>query len=234
MFGLGHKDSDLLILNKLSDKDLFNFCLTDKNSSIICSNEIFWKTRLMEKYPDSIKYLHDNSLLHFEGGRYPSITEFFKPSHEKTWKNYYLQTIYYIDKMQQDFNFTYKKGDPKNYYTILLGNRYPHLQIEFAAKLGYIDLLEYFLSINNIYKISASSNLFQGAAENNQIEVINHFSKYLTPESAKYGLFGAVLGKNLFLVKFFLDKGASDFTNALKIAKILNNKEIINEIEKRM
>lgn len=61
----GNKNVDTLILDNLDDKDLLNFCLTQKN---ICDEE-FWKRRTYKKYKDVCK----------------PITQ--------TWKQYYLYRL---------------------------------------------------------------------------------------------------------------------------------------------
>ena len=46
----GNKDADLLILDKLDDKDLVSFCLVNKDANRLCSIDSFWKNRLLKKY----------------------------------------------------------------------------------------------------------------------------------------------------------------------------------------
>lgn len=37
----GNRNTDYIILSQLGDKDLFNFCLTNKYISGLCKNETF-------------------------------------------------------------------------------------------------------------------------------------------------------------------------------------------------
>ena len=69
------KDVDLLILSKLDDRDLLNFCMTSKYGKYLCKNEDFWRNRFMKKYSDKVKY-RDIS---------------------KTWKHFYLGLISLTD-----------------------------------------------------------------------------------------------------------------------------------------
>ena len=46
----GNKDADLLILDKLDDKSLVSFCLTNKDANRLCSIDSFWRNRLIRKY----------------------------------------------------------------------------------------------------------------------------------------------------------------------------------------
>ena len=75
----GNRDADLLILKRLDDKALFNFCISDpKNKYLkyICNDSNFWKNRLFSKYPD---FKIDN------------VTNI-------NWKKLYLQSVYYLEK----------------------------------------------------------------------------------------------------------------------------------------
>jgi len=63
-----NKDVDFLILSLLNDKDLFTFCLVNKQSNQLLQNETFWKNRSNKKF------------------------NIIKPS-GKTWKNFYLEQI---------------------------------------------------------------------------------------------------------------------------------------------
>lgn len=224
------RDSDLIILEKLNDRDLFNFCLSNKSSRKLCSYEPFWMNRLMEKYPDAKKYFQDYSIFTGTLGLfYPEIMKYYIRA--DTWRRYYLQTVYYVNKMKEEYNFDYKTGNPINYYVILFGFKYPFLKIENAAKFGYIDLIEHLIKTDNrIYSNPAKTYLFSGAAQGNQIDVIKHFWKDPMPIiSANSGLIGAVRGENMDLIKFFINKGANNIQDAIKISL---NKQITSELEK--
>lgn len=232
----GIRDLDLEILRKLDDRELINFCMTEKAASRICAYEPFWMNRLNEKYPNAKKYFRDYSIM--------SILSIVAPGSmglqnlfANTWREYYLQTVYYVNKMKEDFDFEYKTGNPRNYYIIFYGIKYPHLKMQIAAQVGYIDLLEYFIKNDNnyIYSNPAETSLFQGAAQGNQIDVIYHFWKDPMPViSANSGLVGAVLGRNVDLLKFFINKGANDIQGAMGIATTTRDKEIISELKKHV
>ena len=46
----GVKDVDLLILMDLDDESLFSACQVNKDAARICQDEIFWRTRFLNKY----------------------------------------------------------------------------------------------------------------------------------------------------------------------------------------
>jgi len=228
----GVKDADIEILNKLDDRSLLNFCLTDKSASEICRYDPFWMNRLRDRYPDAEKYFQDYGILFsILSLTNPEINNIFQRA--DTWREYYLQTVYYVNKMKEDREFEYKTGNPRDYYIILYGIRYPHVQVQVAARSGYIDLLEYFIGLGGSYSVAAKSNLFIGAGEGGQKKVVEHFWRDSLPvDSANFGLLGAVLGNNIDLVKFFISKGANNYEKIIKTAMIIPNKEIIDELNK--
>ena len=67
----GNKDTDMIILKGLDDRDLLSLCSVDQYTSSLCRDENFWKRRTMTKYRNLYKY---------------------KPSF-MTWKEYYLKII---------------------------------------------------------------------------------------------------------------------------------------------
>ena len=65
----GHKDTDMLVLSQLDDRDLMNFCLSGTHARRICDDEVFWRNRTFQKYG-----------------------QVNKPAN-KTWKEYYLNKV---------------------------------------------------------------------------------------------------------------------------------------------
>jgi hypothetical protein len=126
------KDVDKKILQSLDDKDLFEVLLTNNKYLYYLTDDLFWKTRLLNKYPYAVQY---------------------KPENQK-WKQYYLNVVYYIDKLKTDFNFSFyfSPGDPAFYYKILLQIRkgeFPigYTMIKKVFKDGYEDLALYMANI---------------------------------------------------------------------------------------
>lgn len=82
----GIRDVNLEILSKLDDdRDLFNFCLANKESSKLCQDQNFWRKRFEKKFgKEAMKY---------------------KPA-KRNWKNHYLKVVYDLEeysKYPQDF-----------------------------------------------------------------------------------------------------------------------------------
>ncbi len=72
----GIKDTDLLILKELNDKDLFQMCLVNKALNRACRDENFWRERLANK---------DSSILNY---KLPT----------ETWRRFYLKIIHYTSE----------------------------------------------------------------------------------------------------------------------------------------
>lgn len=77
----GIKDVDLMILDKLSDRDLLNFCITNKSNKKLCDNQDFWRNRFIKRFGDVAgKYKNPN----------------------RSWKNHYLIVISDLDEYQKN------------------------------------------------------------------------------------------------------------------------------------
>ena len=82
------------ILAHVSDTQLLQVCSIDKNTwNEVCDDE-FLRNRLETKYP--------------------GISQYKQP--EQSWRKYFLQVTYYVAKMKEQYNFTYRSGDFKRLY----------------------------------------------------------------------------------------------------------------------
>jgi hypothetical protein len=80
MYLTRNKNVDLLTLEKLDDKSLFNFCISnpkDEYLKNLCGNEDFWRNRFTKIFGK-------------QRGTYKSS--------KRTWKDFYLKIIHYLDK----------------------------------------------------------------------------------------------------------------------------------------
>jgi hypothetical protein len=124
---LGNKDIDYIILENLDDKSLLNMCLTNKYTYKLCSDDNFWRKRF-------IKYFGD-----------------FEKDEFKTWKQTYLEVLYYndiayeVDKINnamglaaQDGNFNMVR------YFISRGAHNWRMGLIGSEKGGYKKLIDFF------------------------------------------------------------------------------------------
>jgi len=91
----GLPDADREILMKLDEREFLYVCSPPKNSYSrkICNEDLF-RNRLQKKYPESLEYKPEN----------------------QTWKKYYLSTIYYNSKIEEEGIEFLKTGNPKDFY----------------------------------------------------------------------------------------------------------------------
>src|SRR5581483_7406474 len=90
-------DIKRLIANFLDDKDIPNYCIINKNQYLTVCNEQFFKNILLQRYPDTLKH------------------------RDISFKRWYLSIIYYVDLLNNEYGFNYKKynkGNPKEQYEI--------------------------------------------------------------------------------------------------------------------
>jgi hypothetical protein len=179
----GYKDTDLLILSKLNDKDLLSICLANKEANRLCKNEDFWRNRFISRFGE--KDFH-----------------FSKKIKTRSWRNYYLLLIKYLNLDLGNNNFS-RRGMIQ---AVIDGNKD---LVEFFIHKGIKDL-DYGMFI---------------AAENNNKDLVDFFIE----KGAKnwdFGLQGAAQGGNKELVDFFIEKGARDYLNALKHAEEGGHKKL--------
>ena len=72
----GVKDTDLLILQKLNDKDLLEACMVNKAINKACKDESFWRNRSVKAYPLASEYKKET----------------------ETWRRFYLKFIHYTNE----------------------------------------------------------------------------------------------------------------------------------------
>lgn len=122
------KNIDHEILKYLDDRSLLNFCKTSQYGKQLCNDEIFWKQKTISKYG------------------------IFKKNEKRSWKDFYLSIVYYMDKYNSDINtilFRLSKRGMKNIDLIdffLARGANPNAGLDGASRMGYKDLVEYFMS----------------------------------------------------------------------------------------
>ena len=113
----GNKDIDKMILEEIPDeKDFLSLCLTNKYLYSLCDENIF-KKRIMKKYQNSLFY-----------------------KKEESYKEFYLKLLYFIDKLKEEYNFTFNSGNPIAYYFLMEERMLSFYRIREAIQLGYTDL----------------------------------------------------------------------------------------------
>lgn len=122
----GRKDVDLLILSRLSDRELFNYCLTDKYAYSLCADESFWMNRFISTF--------GNEKMKFK-------------SANRTWKNFYLSIISFLgDSADKGMSLAAEKGDKDAIeFFISEGADYWDLGMSGAVRGGHKNLVDFFI-----------------------------------------------------------------------------------------
>lgn len=88
------KDTDFLIMEKMDDVSLLNFCKLNHHTIKLCDNDLFWEKRTKRNFEKL----------------YRTKTQ------GESWKEFYLNILYYIYKLQEDFKYEYDYEDDDDYY----------------------------------------------------------------------------------------------------------------------
>lgn len=178
------KDVDYIIMSEMNDRDLLNFCKTNKYSSEICRNEIFWKKRTFLNYGEVEK------------------------NPDRTWKDFYINIIYYDNKLKDD-------DELKSF-----GGKFDHGSslIEVSRKgIKNKDLIDFYIN-----KVVGKYYLYEAMFEAiriNDLELIKYLIE-IDKGLNDFNLAMAIAGEegNLRLVKFFFKKGARNWNRSLILA----------------
>ena len=200
------RDVDREILLRIeSDRELLQTCQLNSYFNSLCNDQFFYN-RLRYKYPLLIRFNKNLS-----------------------WKNFYLEMIYYIDKLQREYDIPYipfKNNNPKQQYSYIKKDKVPNYnsQLYQASRIGDMKLIEHFLNKG------ADADLgLTGAAEAGNKDLINYFIDLDAKLDA--GIRGAVIAKNKELIDYFISIGATiDDLNRAFIATTLRTTSELHEM----
>ncbi len=131
------KDVDKKILMELDDKSLLEFCKTGKYGNQLCKDEIFWKNRFINRFGRADK------------------------NQGKSWKDFYLNMVYYLDKYGKHALYHASLKGIKNLDLIkvlLLREYNVNDGLIAASREGHKNLVEFFVSRGATDLISAYLN----------------------------------------------------------------------------
>ena len=201
----GSKDTDREILKHVDDKELLKFCAVNRKTWNDVCDDNFLKRRL-SKYPGIEKYKRE----------------------KETWKQFYLNVVYYIAKLEES-NFRYTKGDFRKQYKILRDSHYGELLFQ-AARAGDESLVKYALDNKFSEDINGALKI---AANGGHLDVV----KYLVERGAnihlqsEFPLTLALINGHAEVVKYLVSKGADVHIHdnyLLKLARERGQKDIMN------
>ncbi len=227
----GLRDTELLVMNELNDRDLLNYCQTDKYK--ICQNEDFWRNRFIK--------VHGEKAAQFK-------------NLNRSWKDYYLAVIYYTDKYTNE-RATIETAKKEYMDLFLYFSQYVQEWIKTHAIIqsGNIKYLNLIKDQNILSRVLLNDGL-QMAAKNGNQEAIDFFIKRgAIPDFKLYGILegdnqklideiinndpglnlnealsSAIKGRNIKLIEYFIKRGANDFEKALETAVSIGDENLIN------
>lgn len=124
----GKKDTDFIVLAKLNDEDLLNLCnsFESKNKYIyqICKDENFWMNRTFQKYGKVEK------------------------NPDRSWKDFYLVLLYYINKYNLPLAAAAKKDDNLDIIKVLTNLYRDNVELALinASEEGSLEIVKYLIS----------------------------------------------------------------------------------------
>jgi hypothetical protein len=201
----GNVDVDREILFRVEDdEDLLRVCSANKYAFKEVCNDKFFQNRTVKKFPKTVP---------------------LKPK-EMTWKNYYLNLLYYIDKLKREYDFDYKgERDPEEIYNILLIDNH-EVGLERATQKNYTNLVKYFIDKGLVDEYEDWDTILGEATGNENKELID-IAIERGATDFDHALYEAAKVNNKELIKFFLDKGA-DSNRGLSGAAERKNVNLIN------
>ncbi len=165
----GNKDVDRLIISFLPDKDVLKVCQTNKYNYKICDTN-FFHNLVMNRYQNTIKY-----------------KDSVKP---RNWKNHFLTVVYYIGKLETEYNF-----DLRDFANTDISPELEYLSREILDKS----------------KKYSKNHALRSASKNGHLQIV----KYLGEQGADlyskddYALRWASINGHFPVVKFLVEHGAN-------------------------
>lgn len=174
------------ILMRMDDETLLKTCKIDRRTYHDVCDDQFFHRRLQQKYPDTIKNKHRDT----------------------SYRYWYLEIVYYIALLKEDYDYVYTKGDPKNQFYIFYG-------------ISWNDN-------KNIYKLSTES------AQSGELELVKYAIENRENVWLEGPLIPAVENGHLDIIKYLVEQGANIhyFDNApIKIAIKKGYTEIVDYLQ---
>lgn len=190
------KDVYAYLANFADDQTILNMISVNKKFN----DPKFFEKIMKRKYPLLIPFkdIKDNKI--------PDIKSSFEEKKEETWKQFYLKMVYYISKLQEEYNFPYipnKHFNPETFYKNSQNFGYDNWNkgLKYAAEIGRKDLVDYMIESGAKELDSA----IETAALHGQIEMVN----YLISEEVKNfhrTMYWAAYGGHIDIIKLMIEK----------------------------
>ena len=196
----GLKDIDREILKHVDDRELLEICIIDRKTWNEVCDDNFIRRRL---------------------GKYVGIEKY--KERNQSWKSFFLEVLYYVSKMKDEYKYDYTSGNFRKQYEILGHGTINYVLIE-AARQGEFPLVKFAVEK---FAVENGSNFFTSAAghaaEKGHYDIVKYLIEAGKITELKYLLSRAIRGGNVDVVKLLFDKGAVvDQNNDATIGAILS------------
>ncbi len=231
-FLTGNKDVDRTILQKLSDRELLIACQSNTYAQENVCDETFFRNLVFDRYPETIKY-----------------KDYVKT---RDWKNFYLSIVYYVDKLNIDYELNYfqERNELKNkdlspeleYLSRKIYNSpYKKIQIEnrliWASEIGNLPVVKYLTERGaNIHDLDDYA--LRQASINGHLPVVKYLVEHNANINAKVNTMDDALTRairygHLPVVEYLTENGADIHTDnrALRTAVVFGHLSIVKYLK---
>ena len=191
-----YKDIDLLILEKLNDKDLLVICQVNKYMKDLCNDNNFWRNRFETKFGKDIAQKPINKEYYFEVLKFANNYKKLNPIDKLT---------RFMDAITMKRLDLLKVIDDKNRINENIANIYP---LDYAIYVGNLNIVKYL--IKNGAKMGLGvKNFLKEASALNKLNIV----KYLVEEHGDKNQIGVAaievaIERGYFdIVKYLIEKG---------------------------
>ena len=165
----GNKDLDIIVLNNLEDRDLVNYCQTNKKAEILCNDQSFWLNRIMLKFP----YLG---------------LEILNKYKQELWSEYYIKDLRNIARsanMNQTLIKASQEGRLDHVMIAIANGADIHVWNDSAVMLasmkGHLDTVRYLVSVGAYIHIY-DDLLVKLASRNGHADVVDYLVSMGSPD----------------------------------------------------
>ncbi len=210
----GIKDVDRLIIVKLNDRDILEYCKISKYANRKVCDENFFHNLVINRYQNTIKYKDSVKL--------------------RNWKNHFLTVVYYIDRLKTVYNLNLQElknevSPEMEYLARSFTPTYRKYSKEqaliWASEKGHLSVVQYLVEDNaNIHWYDDEA--LRNATWKGHLPVVKYLVEYKADIHAvdDLALIWASENEHLEVVKYLVEHNANIHTHNDYILRNANEK----------
>ena len=152
----------------------------------------------------------DDNFLRRRLSKYPGIDQYKREN--ESWKQFFLRAVYYISKLQEEFQFPWTSGDFEKQYQFFVKNRIYdlHMLLAFAAAERELPIVAHIMKNDPTMYNMYMYDILTYASYHGHLDVVKYLIEHgvdvhLGEDSA---LMYAILQGHLEIVKYLVESGA--------------------------